>query len=201
MSEPLRKQINLQFPIFAVNVPTYSFTGYSFLGNNTQSSPTFNVELIGQLLSNPEYLKMVANYQFVQLRGVSFRVQPSTNYSQANLGGISPVFLKIGAGGLPNNFVSTAYADDAFEVSSNMQPALINYTLPSVLQGGNTYLVGGSGLWMTNGSLTANGVLNLLMGYLRAPFFENPATAYYTQVYSVDVYLDVVFACPQLFGA
>jgi hypothetical protein len=197
----MRKQINLQFPIYAVNVPTFGFSGYSFLGNSTQSSSTFNIELIGPTLASPEYMKFIENYQFVCLRGVSFRVQPATNYSQSNLGGISPIFIKAGVGTLPNNFISTAYADDAFEITSNMQPALVNYTFPPVLQGGSTYLVGGSGLWMSNGSLTANGVLNLLLGYIRPPHFENPAVAYYTQVFSVDVFVDVEFGSPQLFGA
>jgi len=201
MALPLRKQINLQFPIYAINVPTYGLAGYSFLGNNTQSSPTFNIELIGQMLSSPEYAKCIENYNFVQIRGASFRVNPASNYSQSNLGGISPIFLKIGAGTLPNNYVSTAYADDAMEISASQQPALVNYVFPGVLHGGSGYLVGGSQLWMTNGSVSGNGVLNLLMGYLRSPFFENPASAYYTQVYSVDVFMDCVFACPNLYGS
>jgi hypothetical protein len=200
MSQPVVRRVNTQLLCSAVQNIASGFTGYSFLTNSSQSSSTFNVELLSLIYNTPEFLKMKENYNFFKINDIMLKVSPTSNFSSTALSAVSPVFYKLTAGGLPFDTTSTAYADDAIEMNNSGQPKSCIYSLPPFVMGGSGYVVGGSQLWVSTISPPTTAGLNLILGYIRAPFFTN-TNATFEVIHAIDVSFNIQFACPNLYGA
>jgi hypothetical protein len=201
LSDRVMKEINLQYYVYAYNNPGVS-SGYSLLGNSTQSTPTYFQELTSYIYTAPEFAKLSDSYNFVSLKSIDIKINVVSNYSSSQLQTVPPIFVKpyVGTSQSLSTYTAIAYADDSLE-SQNNRTVVRRYDLPPLMVGDSGYITGGTNAYIACKAWSAVGGMYWAMGYIRAPTFENNASAYVIPVYAVDVVANVEFAGANLFNS
>jgi len=200
-SKMVNRQVNLQANVYAIYNFALSQFMYSFNSSATQASPTLYYNIATNLVASTEFTQLTSAYNIFRFKGIS--IQPSNSLVNTNLlNDLPPVYFQVAMANSTTSIQSdmTAKADAAIEnkLTSTMNTsASIYYSLPPVLVGPSSNVVGGSQAWCTSSGFTAPS-LYAILGYLNSPQFVSLAAGVSQRVCVLNVVCDVDFASPTM---
>jgi len=189
------RAVNTSISVYSINGPYY--VGYSLSSSPSQVSPTFQYDIIGNLIAGAEYLSLQKDFNFVKILGVGIHISPSIG-NTTEIASLPNFYTNVYAGTQGTYNVSSAFISDnavVFEPRMMTQGIVAYYKLPETITGTNGYPVGGNKVWISTGSLSATGVLNLLLGWNTAipPQYVSGAANSGYRIATIDISMDLLF--------
>jgi hypothetical protein len=172
---------------------------YSFSSSTTQASPTLFYNIATAMIASTEFTQLTSAYNLFRLKGI--KIQPVNSLVNTNLlNDLPSVFFQVALANATSGIQSdmTAKADAAIEnklTSTMNSSSYIYYSLPSVLVGPSSNVVGGSSTWCSTSGFTAPS-LYATLGYLSTPQFVSLAAGVSQRVCVLNIVGDVDFASP-----
>ena len=200
IGKTVRRQVNLQYSVYAVYNYTASQTFYSFSPSLTQGTSLNYANILNDCFVSPEFIAFANQYSLCRIQAVSLK--PVNSCFNSTASDLPPFYLAPAVLNTPTSLTvsNVARGDNALEnkvTSTQNITAMVTYRLPAFISGANGYPIAGSSTWMGCATVSSTGGLYLTLGYLSPPQYPSTvAASVQSRVCTVDVVFDVTFGHP-----
>ena len=187
VDSPMRRDINLQFQVYAVFNQPAGISLYSFSNSLTQVSPTLTQDITASMLASTEFSRYKSDFAYYKFN--SIRCSLSNNiFGSSTLASVPPLFYRFTtfiAGAVTADGVGRSDTSTEYKITNLNKNFQSTHKLPKILIGSSGNPIGGTELWMpTDLSLTTS--YQLQIGNITNPDFTS-ASSTFTKLVTMDV--------------